>query len=160
MSDEAFENGMNELYQGEVLGEVLFNCMLGLFHEPEHRYKLAVMFQLETETKARLRPALMQLGLDIVESEESRGAGQEVATSLEGMDWKSAMAALRDLVKPYVARYREIADSAPPEFRAVAESMASHEKSLFDFLELEAGGDGESAFAAIVAQLHNVLPAP
>jgi hypothetical protein len=42
----------------------------------------------------------------------------------------------------------------------VAESMADHEKSLFDFLELEAGGDGESAFAAIVAQLHNALPAP
>ena len=57
MSNEAFIQGLNELYQGEVLGEVLFNRMLELF--PEHRYEVSIMFQLETETKARLRPTLM-----------------------------------------------------------------------------------------------------
>jgi len=158
MSKEEFTQGLNELYQGEVLGEVIFNRMLDLFQEPEHRYKLAVMFQLETETKARLRPTLVQAGVEIIELDESREAGRAVATSLEGKDWAGAMSALRDLVKPYIERYEEIARDAPPEYRAVAESMAVHERSLYDFLELEVVGDGEDAFAAIVAQLHNPLP--
>jgi hypothetical protein len=158
MSNEAFIQGLNELYQGEVLGEVLFNRMLELF--PEHRYEVSIMFQLETETKARLRPTLMQLGADIIEREESRKTGLDIATSLQGKDWKDAMAALRDLVKPAVQRYKEIADDAPAEYRSVAESMAVHEKSLYDFLELEIVDDGQSALPAIVAQLHNTLPTP
>jgi hypothetical protein len=46
---------MVELYQGEVLGEVLFDHMLSYFEEPDKQYKISVMLQLETETKARLR---------------------------------------------------------------------------------------------------------
>ena len=54
-----------EMYQGEVIGEVLFNAMLSLFPEPDHQYKSATMLQLETETKARLRPALLELGASL-----------------------------------------------------------------------------------------------
>jgi hypothetical protein len=160
MADEAFMEGLNELYQGEVVGEVIFNRMLASFNEPEQRYKIAVMLQLETETKARLRPTLMQVGLDISERNESRQAGQAVADSIEGKDWKGALSALQETVKPYVDRYKQIAAAAPPEYRAVAESMAIHEQSLYEFIELELAGDSERALAELIAQLHNVLPAP
>ena len=60
--------GLNELYQGEVIGEVIFDRMLSFYKEPEIYYKIAVMLQLETETKARLRPTLMQLNMDIAVS--------------------------------------------------------------------------------------------
>jgi hypothetical protein len=154
MSNDNFLQGLNELYQGEVLGEAIFNSMLSMFDEPEPRYKIAVMFQLETETKARLRPTLIQLELDITELKDSRETGLSVAASLEGKTWKEAMLALRDLVKPAVERYKEIAESAPQEFRALAESMAVHEEVLYDFLQAELAGNSDQALGAIVAQLH------
>jgi hypothetical protein len=42
MSNETFIQGLNELYQGEVIGEVILNRLLSLFSEPEIRYKIAV----------------------------------------------------------------------------------------------------------------------
>jgi len=154
MSGDNFLQGLNELYQGEILGEAIFNSMLAMFEEPETRYKIAVMFQLETETKARLRPTLIQLGLDITELKDSRETGLSIAASLEGRTWKEAMLALRDLVEPAVERYKEIAESAPQEFRALAESMAVHEEALYDFLQAELAGNSDQALAAIVAQLY------
>ena len=157
MSNDNFLQGLNELYQGEVLGEAIFNSMLSMFDEPELRYKIAVMFQLETETKARLRPALIQLGLDITELKDSRDTGLSVAASLEGKTWKEAMLALRELVKPAVERYKEIAESAPQEFKALAESMAVHEGALYDFLQAELAGNSDEALAKIIAQLQHPI---
>jgi hypothetical protein len=51
MTSDTFRQGMVELYQGEVLGEVLFDHMLSYFEEPDKKYKISVMLQLETETK-------------------------------------------------------------------------------------------------------------
>ena len=62
MSDEVFRQALDELYQGEIIGEVILDQMLSFFSEPEFKYKIAVLLQLETETKARLRPTLMRLG--------------------------------------------------------------------------------------------------
>lgn len=158
MPNDAFLQGLNELYQGEVIGEAIFNSMLSFIDEPELRHKIEILFQLETETKARLRPTLVQLGVDITEQKEFRDAGLGVAASLEGKTWNEIMLALSELVKPYVARYKEIAADAPQEFKAVAESMAVHEESLYKFLEAEIAGDSASALAAIVAQLQYRLP--
>jgi hypothetical protein len=41
MGNETFIQGLDELYQGEVIGEVILNRMLSLFSEPEIRYKIA-----------------------------------------------------------------------------------------------------------------------
>ena len=160
MSNEAFVQGLHELYQGEVVGEVIFNSMLSCFDDPGTRYKIAVMLQLETETKARLRPTLLQWGLDITEQDESRQAGLAVAAGLECKSWLECMSSLRDVVKPYVERYQQIAAEAPAESRAVAESMAVHEASLYEFIELELGGGDDKGLSAIIAQLQNVPPAP
>ena len=79
MSDEVFRQALVELYQGEIIGEVILDQMLSFFSEPELKYKIAVLLQLETETKARLRPTLMRLGLEIAESDRSRELGLEMA---------------------------------------------------------------------------------
>jgi len=157
MSDDVFLQDLNELYQGEVLGEAIFNSMLAMFNEPGPRHKIEVMLQLETETKARLRPTLIQLGLDITEQKGFRDAGLGIAASLEGKTWQEAMLALRDLVKPAVERYQEIAENAPQEFKVLAESMAVHEGALYDFLEAEIEGNSDEALAAIAAQLQHPI---
>jgi hypothetical protein len=160
MAADDFKQGMMEMYQGEVIGEVLFNRMLGIDDDTMHRYKVAVMLQLETETKARLRPWVMRLGLDPAELEESRDTGHAFADNLSGLGWDETLLKLCEGIKPYVERYREIEAIAPPEYADAAHSMVVHEQSLYRFTELEAAGDVAHSLDDIVAQLVHLLPAP
>ena len=160
MTNDVFKQGLVELYQGEVLGEVLFDQMLPYFIEPDKQYKIVVMLQLETETKARLRPAMMQLGLDLGEQNESRKMGFDMAAGMKGLSWEDTMVMIRDAVKPAVERYREIAADAPSEHQELTESMVIHEQSICDFAELELAGESKQSVDSIVAQLQNRLPSP
>ena len=153
MSDEVFRQALVELYQGEIIGEVILDQMLSFFSEPEFKYKIAVLLQLETETKARLRPTLMRLGLEIAESDSSRELGLETAAKMRGKSWEETMWMLRNIVKPAVERYEEIAAEAPAEFQSIAQSMVIHEQSLYDFTELELAGDKENSLVSIIDQL-------
>ncbi len=157
MTASTFSQALAELYHGEILGEVIFDQMLSYFTEPELKHKIAVMLQLETETKARLRPAMIQLGLDIAEPAGARQLGLEIAESMDGKGWDETLAMLRDIVKPAVARYQEIADTAPAEHQALAEYMVKHEHSLLVFAELELAGDTEKSLAGITDQLQYKL---
>ena len=158
VSNESFQQALVEMYQGEIFGEVLFDKMLTFFESPHEKYKIAVMLQLETETKARLRPALMQLGIDVAESEESRRIGLETATNLEGKNWSDTMYSLGELVEPYIDRYGHIAAEAPAEFRPLAEAMVKHEQLLLDFLQCEVSGSGSHALDRIIDQLEHKPP--
>ncbi len=160
MASDEFRNGVIELYQGEILGEVLFEDMLQYFDEPHHKYKIASLLQLESETKARLRPLVLRLGIDPAELEESHHAGHQFAASLKGLNWAETMEKLRDGVQPYVDRYTEIVAISPPEHQAVAASMVSHERSLIRFAELELAGETERSLDDVNAQLHWPLPVP
>jgi hypothetical protein len=158
MSLKEFKIGLVELYQGEVIGEVLFYRLLERFSSAGQLYKLGTFLQLETETKARLRPAVMQLGLDLVELDESRNKGNEFYRTFEGMDWEAAMAHLATVVKPFVKRYRQIAEVAPPEYKQLANSMVVHEQSIQDAAEFEAAGEGGRSMDDVIRQL--VFPLP
>ena len=153
MNDQSFHKALIELYQGEILGEVLFDKMFAFFEGSDEKYKIAVMLQLETETKARLRPALMRLGVDLAASEESRRMGLEAAAGFEGKNWVDTMSSLVELVQPYIDRYQRIASEAPAEFRSLANSMVEHERLLLDFFQCEASGDGSRALDRIIDQL-------
>jgi hypothetical protein len=48
-SDQQFKKDLSELYQGEILGEVLFDQMLCYFQSPDKQYKLSLLLQLVTE---------------------------------------------------------------------------------------------------------------
>ena len=160
MASDEFRDAVIELYQGEILGEVLFEDMLAFYDEPSHAHKIASLLQLETETKARLRPLVLRLGIDPAELEASRESGHKFAENLKGLNWKTAMAQLRDGVRPYAERYREIIGIAPREYQAIAASMVSHEEALLRFTELEVAGETERSLDPVNAQLHWPLPAP
>lgn len=153
MSLNEFKIGLSELYQGEVIGEVVFSRLLERFGSADQQYKLGSLLQLETETKARLRPTAMKLGVHLVELDESRAMGEEFNRSFEGMNWRAAMAHLATVVQPYVKRYREIAETAPIDFKEIADSMVVHEQSILSCAELEAAGDGGRSLEGIVKQL-------
>jgi hypothetical protein len=153
MSLAEFKKGLSEQYQGEVIGEVFFCGLLERFDSSQHRYKLATLLQLETETKARLRPAVLELGLELVELDDSRKKGHEFVKSCDGMDWKGTMTRLATIVEHYVKRYSEIAEIAPPEYKDLADSMVVHEASIRTSARLEASGDTEHSLDDVIKQL-------
>ena len=153
MSLAEFKIGLSEEYQGEVIGEVLFSGLLEHFDSPQQRYKLTTLLQLETETKARLRPTALELGVELAELDESRKQGHDFLKSCEGRDWKDLMTHLETVVEPFVKRYSEIAEIAPPEYKDVADSMVVHEVSIRTFARLEASGDTEHSLDDVIKQL-------
>jgi hypothetical protein len=160
MSVEEYKMGLSEQYQGEVIGEVAINCLLPKFRSPREQYLLGTVLQLETETKARLRPVVAELGIDIIESEESRTAGFAFRDMVEGLDWQSSMKVFAEALIPYVSKYEEILNIAPPEYKELAELMVVHERSIQQLWEREARGEGDSVIDEINKQLLFPLPKP
>ena len=160
MSLEEYKVGLSEQYQGEVIGEVVINCLLPVFRSPREQYLLGTVLQLETETKARLRPVAAQLGIDIIEAAESREAGFAFRKLVDGLDWHDSMKVFAEALIPYVNRYQKILDIAPPEYKQIAEMMVVHERSIQQLWEREALGEGDSAIDEINGQLLFPLPSP
>lgn len=160
MSSKEFQDAIVELYQGEVIGEVFFNDMCVNFEAPGQRRKIASLLQLETETKARLRPLVVGLGIDPTELETSRELGHKFAEDLRKLSWMETMERLRDVVQKYVVRYREILESSPVEYRAIVASMVLHEQALLRFAELEIMGESDRSLDDVNAQLHWPLTSP
>jgi hypothetical protein len=148
-----FEEYLTELYQGEIIGEVIFDQMLSFFPDEQYRYKISVLLQLETETKARLRPILMQRGLNIAELDSSRETAFRLVQALEGKSWEETMAVLESVVKGAVVRYKEIAACAPEELQEVTQLMVDHELSLAYFIQEELAGDPIDSLSTILPQL-------
>jgi len=160
MSLAEFKKGLLEEYQGELLGEVFFSELAKRFESRQHQYKLATLLQLETETAARLRPTALEFGLDLFYRDEYREMGDEFLKSCEGMDWKDLMTLLGTAVEPFVKRYIEIAEIAPPEYKDLADSMVVHEKAIQTFARLELSGDAEHSLDDVIEQLKFPLKRP
>ena len=154
MSSAEFKEGLLEEYQGELVGEMFFSELTRRFRDPDHRYKLGSLLQLETETAARLRPVVLELGLDLFYRDDYREMCEEFLEGCEGMDWKQLMAYLEKAVGPFVTRYAAIAETAPSEYRHLAKSMVAHEEAIQTFARLECSGDGDGSLREVVRQLN------
>jgi hypothetical protein len=152
---------VEELYQGEVLGEALFNRMLRDLEDDRQRHVVASMLQLETETKAFLRPAMAERGLGLDEDEAQRAAGEVIAASLGGLTWLDKMQQLRAGIRDhFLPRYQLIAAEAPPEDRDVTAYMVRHETALLEVVTAEATGQAETSLAPLADHLRHPLPTP
>ncbi|MGK0223149.1 MAG: hypothetical protein ACI9ON_002392 [Limisphaerales bacterium] len=160
MSLEEYRLALQGQYQGEVAGEVSICQLLKQFTSPRQQYLLGSMLQLETETKARLRPAAVKLGIDLVESDSARADGEALAGMVNGLDWQSSMGVLVGPLADFTARYSEIASMAPHEFKELADSMVTHEESLLNLARSEASGETDDSIDVVVDQLVFPLPKP
>ena len=158
MSTEGFKSDLRELYQGEVMGEVVIEELLRLFDAPAQQAKLGAILQLETETKARLRPAVLELGLPLFSEQETLEEAKAAAGALAGLDWSQVMSAMLEQLHPVIERYQEIADKAPDAYKELAQSMVVHEQALLDFATGEVRGESARSLDAVAAQLHFKLP--
>ena len=84
MNSEQYLRTLEEFFQGEVTGEALFHTLAEALEDPERRYQMRVLEQLERETKELLRENLRPLGGDIGESASARATGIAQAKALCG----------------------------------------------------------------------------
>ena len=152
---------LEEFYQGEILGEAMFDAMLKSARTEVERYKIALMLQLETETKARLRPHLAAQGLPLQEDPQMRPRGEQAARELERSTWSEKMSALaQSLSQIWLPRYRELTATLPAPLRAVGESMVAHERALLEMAQREIAGDSQRSDEPVRVLLVHPLPRP
>jgi hypothetical protein len=160
-----FENDLIELYQGEILGEALFSAMLASAENDDQRLKLGSMLQLETETKARLRPALISIGLSIEEDPAMREQALATASALADASWIEKMTTLNhELKTTFVPRFAEIAAHAHTvgnqSHAELADSMVVHEAALLELTRRELNGEADSSVEPVAMLLTYPLTAP
>ena len=147
------------MYQGEVLGEAIFNCAVSLEADPIRKYKWGTVLQLESETKARLRPFMTQLGLSIAQDDQAATIAA-FAKTYASKSWRQHMEEAVAVTTFYLGKFREIEAAAPDSEREVAHSMVVHEAALKRFAELELAGDEKNSLNDVIAQLKYPLVTP
>ena len=165
MVTPALLEGLRELYQGEVLGEVIFDRLLPKAENDDQRYKLAIMLQLETETKARLRPLAMRWGLPLSEDPVERGKAERAAQAMSDMPWTEKIRAIHnDLDQNFVPRYIEIAALADAldddEDADIIRSRVTHERALHELTRREISGEAHRAAEPVEKLLRYPLEHP
>jgi hypothetical protein len=158
MNRSKYLSAVNEFfYQGEVLGEAVFACYVGLETDPSRRYKWVTCLQLETETKARLRPFLTRLGLSVAQNDVTQSVAGFANTFAE-KSWQQHMEELKSITDFYLEKFRAIEAAAPADERDIARAMVIHESALNNFARLELANDGQNSLADVVAQLKWPIP--
>ena len=148
-----------ELYQGEVLGEALFNGMLRDVDDARERHVISSLLQYESETKVYLRQAAAARGLSVMEDEGHRAAGHETAAFLGSMTWRDKMRRLRTgIANHYLPRYRLLESEARPDDRIVTSFMVRHEGALLEVVSREEAGQVETSLDALAPYLRFPLP--
>jgi len=153
MTIDEFRDCLLDYYQTEVRGEAFFAATLSKFDAPDHAYKLGSLLQLETETKARLRPTILELGGSVEELESSRSAGLSRAASISAGDWEGFVRVLNKVGESLTNRQREVSEIAPQPYRELALSMKIHGESIQDFTDRELAGDSAHSIDSVVLQL-------
>ena len=141
----AYGEGLRVFYEGEVLGETIYSALLSRADDPVERLKLSHLLQLETETKAWLRPHLISAGESVVESLAVREQGLGVAQA-QPPAWADKMKGLAEIVEAeFATLYRRYGDAARSRGQAaeaaVCDFMYDHEMAQVEFARRDLAGE-------------------
>ena len=159
MSSLEYPSCIRELYESEVFGETLALAIVEAARSERDRYHFGTLLQLETETKARLRPFLCKYNISLSEVMDMPDVDGMVAGYREA-NWEDFMAGNIPVVQTFVSRFIEIAEAGPGEDQDILDSMVRHESSILKWLKIESGGGTESSLDDIIKQLQYPLPKP
>lgn len=143
---------LRDLIESEIFGEAVSLALLEVAKTDRDRYHLATLLQLETETKARLRPLLYKYGVSLSEKMPLEHVDGIVQGYLDG-SWEDFATANIEVVNGFLSRFREIAAAGPDEDRDILESMVRHESAILRWFEMESQGDTKGSLDDILAEL-------
>lgn len=159
MSELTYPDCIRELYDSEIFGEAAALAILRVARNDLERYHFGTLLQLETETKARLRPFLAGYGIDLSEDIELPDM-DELAQGYVNSAFTDFVAALRPSVEGFLARFEAIAALGPDEDRDVLRSMVRHESAILRWIQLAGSGEIDGSLDAMIAELQYPLPVP
>jgi hypothetical protein len=139
-------------YQGEVLGEVLFDRMADQIDDEEHKSKMRVLATLERRTKESIAPALERAGLSTAPDPESLRTA-EALSSAAATPWEDLLATFEPITSQFCAMYRRIGELDPSESE-MSELLVAHELALRNFARAEIAGDTATSLDQINALAH------
>jgi hypothetical protein len=154
------EDGIEKLwvqaYQGEVLGEILFDRLATILDdraEPEHAAALRVLTTLERRTKEEVAPALTRAGIPTEPDQEQVDLAAALAEGSANTSWEDLMSATVAITGQFIPLYRRIGELDPSEL-SIAELLVAHEEALSDFARAELAGRTSSSLSAVLALPH------
>ena len=159
MSGTDYPGCISELYQSEVLGEQAFLALISVARNARDRYHFGTFLQLESETKARLRPLMQKYDLEFVENEAPEAQIAGFIAAYQDNTWRDFVAGLAPLIDQFLARFEEIAEAGPAEDQEILRSMITHEQSFAQWIEKELAGE-EGSLDLAISQLQYPMPAP
>ncbi|WP_415890766.1 hypothetical protein ACMXYV_05500 [Neptuniibacter sp. SY11_33] len=159
MNTNLYPQCLRELLDSEVFGEAASLALYEVAKNPEEKYKFGTLLQLETETKARLRPILYRYHIDLYEEIDEAQIQGFVELYLQS-NWEQFIATFKPIVMQYLERFKEIAELGPDQDNKTLLSMVEHETAILTWLDLELEGQGERSLDAIIAQLNYPLRKP
>jgi hypothetical protein len=157
--EEGYLTGVQALYDGEVMGEQLLLALYAAARSPRDAWHFATILQLETETKARLRPLLIKHGMSPAETADLSGIPARVAGYVD-QDWRDYAAASAAHLRVVLARYEAIAMLGPPEDQAILQAVVRHEAALLTWARTEADNPSEDSLADVIAMLNFPVKPP
>jgi hypothetical protein len=149
---DPYRTGLQALYDGEVMGERLVLALHAAARTPREAAHFAAIVQLETETKARLRPLLLKYGMSLAEGADLSGIPGRLA-DYAGQTWRDYTAATATRLARVLRDYEAIADLGPPEDQPLLRAVVAHEAALLAWARAEADGDEAQSLAAITGLL-------
>lgn len=159
VSDLDYPACLRELYQSEVFGETFAHALMNAAKNDRDRYHFATLLQLETETKARLRPFLVQHGLSLEEDADVSQV-EAVVGAYQTMEFQSFTALIKPSVEQFLKRFEEIEQAAPEADHAMVASMVKHERAILTWLEQESCAASDTSLDAMIAELQYPILAP
>jgi len=151
--NQAYLDGLRTYFEGEVIGERLLLEMLAVAKSPRDAWCFAHILQLETETKARLRPLMLKYGLGLAETPDLSVVPGRVASYLD-QSWQAYAAGTAARLAPILEQYQAIAALGPPEDQEILQAVVAHEAALVTWARLEAQGETQASLNDIAAILH------
>jgi hypothetical protein len=156
MENPSYPACTRELYESEILGEAVFLTLVAEARNPRDRYHFATLLQLETETKARLRPLLYKYGISLDEAMDLSLLDLVVGTYRD-TPWPEFAALILSGEEAFVARFEAIAKVGDEADRDVLNSMVRHETSILRWAAMESEGDADGSLDDVIAQLRYPL---
>ncbi|MGF6970925.1 hypothetical protein OKW43_008020 [Paraburkholderia sp. WC7.3g] len=141
------------LHQGEVEGEAFFNTMLAQAEDLDERYKLAIILQVENETKARLRSCLTAHQIYLPDPSEAILEGRRKAAHLKTQPWSEFISCFRSDVLYYRDIYHEIAHRGALTAMCALAAAVAHEDALLSFCTMELAGLGHKSVEQLLTYL-------
>jgi hypothetical protein len=151
MNDD-YRAGLQVLYDGEVMGERLSLALYAAARTPQAAEHFAAILQLETETKARLRPLLLKYGMNLAEAADLSGIPARLAGYAD-QTWRDYTAATASRLTRVLRDYEAIAALGPPEDQPILQAVVAHEAALLEWARAEAAGETDQSLAAITGLL-------